>query len=243
MTGNKVKAGYTVLVVDDDVDFRRSQKRLLSLLSLAGTGTVQEVLEAETGAAAMAILAGSRVDCVLLDYRMPGGDGTIWLTRILAKHPGTAVIMVTGAGSEQVAAMAMRDGAVDYLVKGDISSASMERAVLNAVEKTELRNTIERQREQLVSAERHRAMIASLGAARHHLGQPVAVMVMYLELMKRKESDPEMLTMIHDCITAVGSVSEILDRLDRVSEFRTEPYLPAGEGEASGRDDAVILKI
>ena len=73
---------------------------------------------------------------------MPGGDGSDWLPRILKEYPDVAIIMITGGGSEQVAAQVMREGAMDYLVKGDISTADMERALLNALEKMELRKTI-----------------------------------------------------------------------------------------------------
>jgi FixJ family two-component response regulator len=243
--GNPVRNAhrkYTILIVDDDVLFRRSQQRLLSVLRVAGTQTSFEVLEADNGATAMKTMAHRKVDCVLLDQAMPGGDGTLWIRKMLAAHPDLAVIMVTGAGNEQVAVQAMQEGAMDYLVKGAIDLVGLELAILNSLTKVEMRLTIEKQQQELVEAEKQRVMIASLGAARHHIGQPISVITVYLELMKRKETDPELREMIHQCELSAASVADILRRLGEVSRFRTEPYLP-GAAYRPRRSDEEILAI
>ena len=242
MPDGHLQSCYTILIVDDDDAFRRSQQRLLARTRLAGTNTTFEILEAPSGTAALERLRQHPVNCVLLDYRMPGGDGTEWLPRILKAYPDVAVIMVTGGGSEQIAAQAMREGAMDYLVKGDISLSTLERALLNAFEKVELRKTIHAQREELIKAEQHRAMVASLAAARHHLGQPITAITLGLELMKRNQTNPEMCQMVAECIAAVEDVANILTRLDQVTEFRTEPYLHSHAATASALHN-VILKI
>jgi FixJ family two-component response regulator len=181
---------YTILLVDDDATFRRSQKRLLSAPSRSDPSVSFDISEADCGESAMGRLSQGPVDCVLLDYSMPGGDGNRWLLRFLEQIPNLAIIVVTGSGNEQVAAESMRQGAMDYLVKGTIDRSSLERAILNSVTKIEMRKLIETQRKELMEAEKYRVMIASLGAARHHLGQPACVITIYLDLMKKKETDP-----------------------------------------------------
>jgi hypothetical protein len=74
-------------------------------------------------------------------------------------------------------------------------------------------------------------MIASLGAARHHLGQPACVITIYLDLMKKKETDPVLREMILQCEAAAATLVDILKRLGEVSQFRTEPYLPGPPSE------------
>ena len=242
MTKSSMQKFYTVMVVDDDEKYRRSVERLLSLIRLADRDTQFKVLAAESGAVAMSMLSHHSVDCVLLDYKMPGGDGATWLKRMLKEQSDLAIIMVTGAGSESLAAQTMREGAMDYIVKGSMDVANLERAILNALAKVEMRRTIEAQRRELVEAEKHRAMVVSLGAACHHMGQPATVISTYLDMMKRRETDPDMVAMIDECAQAADSLSEVLQRLRSVSHFRTEPYLPLGIGEAH-RDDEEILKI
>ena len=172
------------------------------------------------------------MDCVLLDQRMPGGDGVDWIARFLETYSYLAIVMVTGQGDEATAVSAMKRGAVDYLVKGSISAEALQCAVSNAVEKMAMRRTMEEQRQALLIAERHRAMIESLGSACHHLGQPMSVVTMCLEIMKRQSWGPSVQDLVDKCDTAVESVNDILAKLQRVSVYRTEPYLSTEGGDA-----------
>ena len=75
-----------------------------------------DITVVESGAEALASAATS--DIVLLDHQLPDGTGIDLLPRLLARPDAPSVIMVTGEGSEELAANAMRLGAEDYLVKG-----------------------------------------------------------------------------------------------------------------------------
>ena len=212
---------YTILVVDDEPNFQNSMKRLLHLMQDDATGF--NVLGASGGEEALKLLSAETVDCVLMDYQMPGGSGTEWIRRIREVNNHVAVIMVTGLGSEQVAVEAMKSGATDYLVKGSITPENLLRTILTAVQTVEMKLALEKQREKLMDAERQRVMIESLGAACHHLGQPATVISAYLHLMKRAETSPERKEMIDNCLKAAESMGEILQKLQAVSEYRTEP--------------------
>ena len=200
------------------------------------------VLDAAGGEDAMRILGNEKVDCVLMDYQMPGGDGIEWIQRMLEANPNTAVIMVTGLGNEHVAVEAMKRGAADYLVKGTITPETLLRTVLNAVQKARMKLALEKQREKLMEAERQRVMLESLGAACHHLGQPATVVTTYLHLMKDMETSPERMEMIDNCLVAVNALVDILHKLQKVSTYRTEPYFRRedGDGSATGADIIAI---
>lgn len=104
------EAPVSVLLVDDDADFRT-----LSRLRLTRHGFAVET--ATSGEEALARIAGgAAVDLVLLDYRLPGVDGLETLRR-LSDPDGPSVVIATGEGSEAVAVEALRAGAVDYLPK------------------------------------------------------------------------------------------------------------------------------
>ena len=77
----------TVLLADDDAAFRGVLKGLLA-------GIADQVIEAENGTQALALIAANPVDLVLADMRMPGTDGTALLARLPAPVPA---IVVTGA--------------------------------------------------------------------------------------------------------------------------------------------------
>jgi signal transduction histidine kinase len=83
-------------------------------------------------------LAKSDVDIVLLDMGLPDAHGmdTVRLTHAAA--PGVPVIVLTGLDDEAVAAEAMKEGAQDYLIKGQIENRALPRALRHAIERHRL---------------------------------------------------------------------------------------------------------
>ena len=226
-----------VLIIDDDDAFRASQKRTLHQIAKHSERPLK-IREFSNGSDALTDLQTHPADCILLDHQMPGGSGLNWLQKFLNEQEDLAVIMLTGKGSEQLAVEAMKNGAMDYLVKGSITKEDIERAILNALEKIEMRRTIRHQQEQLVAAERQRVMIESLGTACHHIGQPATVINAWLQIMQTRETDPDMEEMISSCREAADSIADILHRLMSISQYRTTPYL-----QHPGHPDDHILDI
>lgn len=79
------------------------------------------------------ILAGD-VDIVFLDLSLPDSEGLDTLRTILEQDPGVPVVVLTGTEDSMVASLAMKLGAQDYLVKGQVDEPGMIRAVRNAFE-------------------------------------------------------------------------------------------------------------
>ncbi|MFA6173078.1 MAG: hypothetical protein WC334_07170 [Kiritimatiellales bacterium] len=98
-----------------------------------------------------------------------------------------------------------------------------------------LKATIEQQQQTLLEAERHRAMIQTLGAACHHIGQPATVLQIRLEFLQKLATDEAVIKEIEGCITAMKKISNILYQLQQVSEFRTVPYI-----SGSAADEAIL---
>ena len=70
-----------------------------------------------TGAEALAYLAKTPCDVVLLDVKMPGLGGLEVIKKIKEEQPKLEVILLTGHGSLQDAEKGMGLGAFDYLMK------------------------------------------------------------------------------------------------------------------------------
>jgi len=111
----------TILVVEDD---RPLQDALVSTLATAG----YKVLAAADGDEALKVLAESAVDLVVSDVQMQPVDGAELLRRLRRKNAAPPVLLMTAYGTIDQAVAAMRDGAVDYLVK-PFEAEELERRV------------------------------------------------------------------------------------------------------------------
>jgi signal transduction histidine kinase len=80
-------------------------------------------------------LAKSRADIVLLDMGLPDGHGLDTVRRARAAAPGVPVIVLTGLDDEKLAAEAMKAGAQDYLIKGQIENRALPRALRHSIER------------------------------------------------------------------------------------------------------------
>ena len=92
-----------------------------------------------------------------------------------------------------------------------------------------LKETIEEQQQTLLEAERHRVMIQTLGAACHHIGQPATVLQVRLDILKKFVSDARELEEIEGCVESVQRISDVLHQLQKISMFRTIPYIHSGD--------------
>ena len=100
----------TVLVVEDDPTLLEV---LCDRLRLAG----YSVRTADAGQAALDVLSREPVGMVVSDAQIRPMDGHKLLQRIKAAYPGLPVLLMSAYGSVEKAVRAMREGAVDYLVK------------------------------------------------------------------------------------------------------------------------------
>jgi len=99
-----------ILVVDDEIDIC---KILSKILELAG----YEVRTSHSGVDALKLVQEFVPSLVFLDYMMPDLTGLEVLRGIKAFSEEIYVVMVTGRGSEEVAASVMKAGATDYVIK------------------------------------------------------------------------------------------------------------------------------
>jgi len=100
-----------VLVAEDEESF------LVVLTTVLEATNRFEVFACESGNEALQALKGSSFDVAILDHQMPGMTGLNLLQWLHEQKSNMPVIMLTGAGSENIAVEAMKLGAYDYLSK------------------------------------------------------------------------------------------------------------------------------
>jgi DNA-binding NarL/FixJ family response regulator len=108
MTGERVR----VLVVDDD-DLMRAGLRSV----LASDESIEVVGEAADGGAAIGSVRALRPDVVLMDIRMPELDGISATREVLARAPGTKVVVLTTFEDDEYVFGALSAGASGFLLK------------------------------------------------------------------------------------------------------------------------------
>ncbi|WP_067174223.1 response regulator [Microtetraspora niveoalba] len=116
-----------LMIVDDHPVVREGLRGMLE--SAPG---IDVVGEAGSGDEAVARARELRPDVILMDLRMPTGDGVSATTRILADRPESRVIVLTTYETDQDIVRAVEAGAAGYLLK-DISRADLLAAVASAV--------------------------------------------------------------------------------------------------------------
>src|ERR1700722_15863076 len=119
-----------LLVEDDDGDAFLIEE----LLGEAGSGIT--VRRARYLADARKLIADAA--CVLLDLGLPDSQGLDGLRRLLQQEPEAAVVVLTGLADEYLGEEAVRAGAQDYLVKGDVSGKLLHRVIRYAIERRRL---------------------------------------------------------------------------------------------------------
>ncbi|MFB6457766.1 sigma-54-dependent transcriptional regulator [Chitinophaga sp. Hz27] len=119
-----------ILIIDDEEQLRKLMGRLLSL-----EGYV--IQEASNVRNAMKILEREEVQVVLSDVKLPDGNGVELVQAIRGKYPQTEVIVLTAYGNIADGVQAIKNGAFDYITKGDdnnrilpLVSKAMDKAVL-----------------------------------------------------------------------------------------------------------------
>jgi serine phosphatase RsbU (regulator of sigma subunit) len=116
-----------LLVEDDDGDALLVQE----LLREVGAPVV--LLRARSLGQATTMVA--QAACVLLDLGLPDSRGLQGLRQLLQLEPEAAIVVLTGEANEHLGEQAVRAGAQDYLVKGEVAGHMLHRVIRYAVER------------------------------------------------------------------------------------------------------------
>ena len=116
-----------LLVEDDDGD------ALLVGELLGEVGAAVTVRRARSLAQAKGLVSGAA--CVLLDLGLPDSQGLNGLRQLLQLEPEAAIVVLTGEANEHLGELAVRAGAQDYLVKGEVAGHMLNRVIRYAVER------------------------------------------------------------------------------------------------------------
>jgi len=119
-----------ILIIDDEEKLRSLLSRIIKLEGFT-------VTEAGTIKAGTKLLEKESFDIILCDVKLPDGNGVDFVKEVKPKYPAVEIILLTAYGNIPDGIQAMKNGAFDYITKGDdnekiipLLSRAMERAQL-----------------------------------------------------------------------------------------------------------------
>jgi two-component system cell cycle sensor histidine kinase/response regulator CckA len=154
-----------LLLIEDNVGDARLLREMFNEESSPTTELTHVVSLRE----AERYLAERAVDIILLDLGLPDAQGLSAVRRAQAAAPGVPLVVLTGLDDESTATLALQEGAQDYLIKGQIETRSLLRALRYAIERKLMEEALSVEKEQVrrslvyltASEQRYRTLLES----------------------------------------------------------------------------------
>jgi PAS domain S-box-containing protein len=119
-----------ILLVDDFPDNRVTYRRYLQ----RNKPNAYRILESNTGEEALLCCQQQFPDVILLNYRLPDMNGLEFLNRLKTQSGRTHLPIIMIQGNVEIAVQAMKKGAVEYLLKKNITPESLNLAIERVIE-------------------------------------------------------------------------------------------------------------
>jgi two-component sensor histidine kinase len=137
-----------IVIVDESPADRDLCRRLLKEVY----GPRLEFIECENAATGLDTCRAARPDCVLVDYRLPDMTGIQFLAKLVAEEPSAAVVMLTALDGGVVAAVVLKAGAHDFLLKDHLTSETLHLAVEKSIQRLNLTRMLNAERDRLATS-------------------------------------------------------------------------------------------
>jgi len=209
-----------VLIVEDDEAQARLVELLVAAAGLACAGT------AATADAAVRLAPSA--DVILMDYRLEGPrSGLDALREIRAADYQGSVIMMTGHGSERVAAEALHLGANDYIIKEDGFTQLLPEVLARVVRVREIERQLAVAQHNLIRAERRAAIGEIVVALSHEINNPLMALSTQLDLLALDERDfpSTSVAALAQARTQLARIAELLRRLAELDHEQPTTYV------------------
>lgn len=169
-----------LLVEDNPADARILQKYLIPLDRLPQF----EILWVKHLDEALEYLASEVFNAILLDLGLPDSQGLETVRQVYARVPKIPIVILTGLDDEELAVEALRQGAQDYLVKGEFRRPWLVRAIQYAIERQQIIEQLQQVNDELARSNHELEEFAYI--ASHDLQQPLMSIGAFAQLILMK---------------------------------------------------------
>lgn len=129
----------TILLVEDNPGDARLIRELFHTLQ----GRSFDITTAESFRRAYECLKTMNVDLALVDLSLPDSHGLDTFRKLAQRYPSLPQILLTGLDDRDTAIQAVREGAQDYLVKGEVDGHVLSRSIDYAIERKRIQVELE----------------------------------------------------------------------------------------------------
>jgi signal transduction histidine kinase len=197
------KSSFRVLLVDDDEDDIFVIRDYLaevrpSRFDFSSAGSPDEAFQK---------ISQQTFDVYIIDYRLGAVTGLDLLKELIARGDRTPVILLTGYGDHEVDQEAMRVGAADYLLKGELSAHLLERAIRYATYRAQMQA-------QAITQDRMASIGLLASSLAHEIGTPLGVIRGRAEYLSMQvENDAEVKKNVDIIVSQIDRVSGLIRSL------------------------------
>jgi signal transduction histidine kinase len=184
-------------------------------------------------------LAKGGVDIVLLDLGLPDTHGLDGLRRAHAAAPGVPLIVMTGLEDETLATQAMVEGAQDYMIKGQIESRALPRALRHAIERHRMQTEAE-----VVRKNQAQFKDDFLSHVSHELRSPLSAIRLFVTILLDKiagEINLEQGQYLETILKNVKQLQAMIDDLFEVSGIQAGKLRV--ELQLTSASDAIVYAV
>ncbi len=232
-----------VLLVEDEPAYAQAVKEFLRSPSF-------HIRHAKCFGDARTCLAEETFDVALLDLTLPDNSGLQTFTDLKAAAPEVPVLVITGMPDEGLALRAVREGAQDYLMKGQLDCRTLERSVRYATERKAATDTLRQAladlnvaheelkatQLKLVQSEKLEAVSTFAAGVAHEVKNPLQTILMGLEYLGHHIPTSE-----KTCSGVVRDMVHAVNRADGIIRGLTE-FAQHGKRQVREEDLSAILK-
>jgi two-component sensor histidine kinase/CheY-like chemotaxis protein len=225
-----------LLIVDDSA----GDRRLCRILLEEANDPSLEFLEAADGAEGLEACRTLSPDCVLIDYKLPDMTGLEFLEKLPGESQNDrfAIVMLTGKGSGEVAAAALKAGAHEYIMKDHLTAGALLLTIEKATTRRDLIRSLKAERDRLAGLLAEKDVL--LKEVHHRVKNNLAVIASLLSLQASKSANEgvssalrasqhrvESMALIHEQLYATDDLSQV-DMVKHATTLAANLFLTYG---------------